>query len=76
MSPELSAHPTIYEQFRALSFDIPVQMILPPGSSQSLIEEIEKGKEGIARVISALKRIDSEHAKAFYPSDEEKVKAI
>jgi len=67
---------TIFEQFTALKLEIPVTMALPPWASQSLIDELEKGRVGIQDVQSSLASVDSAKSKAYSPKDEEKVKTL
>jgi len=64
---------TIFEQFTAIKLNIPVQMILPRDSYNSLGEEIDRGKEGINAIKESLCNIDSERAEAWQPADLEKV---
>jgi hypothetical protein len=65
---------TIYEQFTALKLGIPMRMILPMDSFKSLSEEIDRGIDGIENIKKSLNKVDSEHAEAWLPEDETKVK--
>ena len=65
---------TIYEQFTALKLGIPMRMILPMDSFKSLSEEIDRGIDGIENIKKSLNKVDSEHAEAWLPEDEAKVK--
>ena len=65
---------TIYEQFTALKLGIPMRMILPRDSFKSLSEEIDRGIDGIENIKKSLNKVDSEHAEAWLPEDETKVK--
>jgi hypothetical protein len=67
---------TIYEQYTAISKGIKVRMILPPDAAKSLIDEFEKGKEGVRCVKKALSSVDSASAIAAVKSDETNVKEL
>ncbi|CAE7896763.1 BGLU42 [Symbiodinium necroappetens] len=67
---------TVYEQFVASKLQIPVTFIMPEDSAISLRETVEHGKTGIAHITGSLRAVDAEHAKAWKPEDEEKVKSL
>ena len=67
---------TVYEQFVASKLQIPVTFIMPEDSAISLRETVEHWKTGIAQITGSLRAVDAEHAKAWKPEDEEKVKSL
>ena len=51
-------------------------MVLPPAAADDLLNEIEKGKEGILLVLEQFSKVDSENARATMPEDELRVKSL
>jgi len=51
-------------------------MILPPSAAGDLLNEIEKGKEGILLVLDSFSKVDSENGKASMLEDELRVKRL
>jgi len=66
----------VFEQFAAIEIGLPVDVILPPDAAATLLEEIERGKEGLLCVREHLSNVHSETAKATFSSDEEAVKQL
>jgi len=67
---------TVFEQYTAVKIGIPVEIIMSREATNSLINEIYKGAEGILRVKHSLGHVDSRTATAWNPKDEQKVKAL
>jgi len=67
---------TIYEQYVAAQLGIEMQFSLPTSPAATLLEELERGKDGIQFVIQAVSMVDAERAKATMPEDERKVKGM
>jgi len=65
---------TIFEQFTAVRLGITVRVIMPEDSREQLIEQFERGRDGILRVKASLSKVDSKSAKAMIAQDEVKVK--
>merc|ERR1719387_1359953 len=55
---------TIYEQFVAAKLGIKIAFTLPEEPSTTLIDELNKGKDGITNVIAAIANVDAENAEA------------
>lgn len=67
---------TIYEQYTAARLDVEMKFILPKDASRSLVEAFEEGKKGILKVRTSVTNVKVESAKATFPADEEKIKAL
>jgi len=67
---------TIFEQYIATKCDIDVMFTLPELPAATLIEQLDRGKEGIHLVIQAVSMVDSERAEASVKEDEIKVKNL
>uniref|UniRef100_A0A7S1LIX5 EGF-like domain-containing protein n=1 Tax=Alexandrium catenella TaxID=2925 RepID=A0A7S1LIX5_ALECA len=67
---------TIFEQATAMKLNVPVTIILPTAESQSLLRQLELGKEGIVRVRTAMTKVDSKMAQATVQEDEDAVKTL
>jgi hypothetical protein len=65
---------TIYEQFIAAKLGIKIAFTLPDEPSTTLIDELNKGRDGIKNVIAAISHVDAENAEATVKDDEDKVK--
>jgi len=64
----------VYEQYLAIRHGIPVDTILPKKGEESFEEELEKGKEGLKRVMDGLNKIDVEQCVAYNERDQELLK--
>lgn len=51
-------------------------LILPPASTEKLLQQFDDGKKGILYVKDAITQVDSKKAKASVPEDEAKVKQL
>lgn len=67
---------TIYEQYVAAKVGVKMEFTLPEHPAATLIQQLERGKDGIQCVIEAISTVDAEHAKATVEADEHKVKAL
>jgi len=67
---------TIFEQVMSIQLKVPVTMVLPRNAASELMEEFNKGKDGIVRVSDSLTTVDSESAEAYSPDDEKAVKEL
>eukprot|EP00435_Cladocopium_sp_Y103_P068334 s1257_g31.t1 len=65
---------TVYEQFVACSYGLPVEFVMPDASMASLQDHIRQGEWGLEKVTASICKVDSEKAEAWKPEDEEKVK--
>mmetsp|Transcript_13215 Transcript_13215/g.31330 ORF Transcript_13215/g.31330 Transcript_13215/m.31330 type:complete len:816 (-) Transcript_13215:79-2526(-) len=65
---------TIYEQFVCVKLGVEVEFILPSGPAATLITELEKGAEGIGRVLRAVAKVEAESARASFEQDERRGK--
>jgi len=67
---------TIFEQVISIKLNIPVTMVLPYQASLELLQEFDRGKEGILRVKNSLTQVNSEEARAYAAEDECLVKEL
>jgi len=67
---------TIYEQYVAAKLQLPVTIILDRKAGESLIKELDRGKEGILHITGTLCHVRAELAEASVKADEEHVKAM
>lgn len=67
---------TIYEQYVIAKLGIQVQFALPAEPAETLIEQLDKGKQGLELVIEAISKVDAENAEATMKQDEDKVKDL
>jgi len=67
---------TIFEQYSAMSAEIPVTMVLPPRSDKELVTEIRQGDAGLKKVREELSKVHVQDAKASVAKDEESVKQL
>lgn len=67
---------TIYEQYVASQLGIEVQFTLPAEPAATMLEQLDKGKEGIKRVIETISHVNAETAQATMEADAIKVKSL
>jgi len=67
---------TIFEQFKAMSLNVPVAMVMPEVCATKMIEEFGRGKKGIESIRDSLTKVNSFLAKASDEADEQKVKKM
>eukprot|EP00929_Paragymnodinium_shiwhaense_P034639 TRINITY_DN18819_c0_g1_i1.p1 TRINITY_DN18819_c0_g1~~TRINITY_DN18819_c0_g1_i1.p1 ORF type:complete len:889 (+),score=147.35 TRINITY_DN18819_c0_g1_i1:242-2908(+) len=65
---------TIFEQFVAIKADVPVTMLLTSSAADDVIDQFERGRIGISKVMEAMSKVQSEHAEAHLKADEIAVK--
>merc|ERR1712196_217810 len=67
---------TIYEQYVAAKLGVNMQFTLPDEPAVTLIQQLDRGKDGIQFVINAISKVDAASAKATVEDDEHKVKML
>lgn len=64
----------IFEQYKAIVIGIKPEMIMATSMNGALLEEVEKGKNGLASITKSLTHVQMQAAKATIPEDAEAVK--
>jgi len=67
---------TIFEQYAAVKLGLPVTIILPETSVESLLRVIGQGETGIGRLKNSLCQVNAESAEASVKEDEKRIKAL
>merc|ERR1711933_6455 len=66
---------TIFEQYTAMRLNLPVEFLLPPSSATSMLDQLDRGRDGIAEILDSFNKVNSEGATASVRVDEITVKS-